>query len=291
MVRLPWQVKIISKVMLSRLPLSYHFWKRLGLFDMGEMDNPAYACAVFNRHYGRAEFPRKGQGFVMLEIGPGDSLASGVLAHLNGARRSYLVDAGPFASPDMGVYRKLLEFLEGRGFAVAELQQLNGLEELMSRCDTVYKTGGLASLHEIPDASVDFIWSQVALEMVRLEDLEPLLRETRRVLRPGGVCSHCIDLSDLINHSLNNLRFSERVWESEFMARSGFYTNRLRPSQLLELFDRAGFEAEVVHTARWAGLPVPRGRLHPDYKRFADEELTLSEMDVILRPKEQRTGA
>jgi hypothetical protein len=26
---------------------------------------------------------------------------------------------------------------------------------------------------------------------------------------------------------LNNLRFSERIWESEFMAKSGFYTNRI----------------------------------------------------------------
>ncbi len=58
----PWQVKIAGKLLLSRIPAGYRFWKRVKLF--GGMEEPDYAHDVFMRHYGHVDFPREDRGFV-----------------------------------------------------------------------------------------------------------------------------------------------------------------------------------------------------------------------------------
>lgn len=284
MVGVPWQLRILSKMVLARLPVQYSLWKRVGIFDCGQMEKPGYAYKVFKHHYEQAEMHRRAAGFVMLELGPGDSMASGVIAHFLGASKTYLVDQKPYADQDVRTYQRLIAFLQTAGLST-EADQVWSTEELKTRYNIHYMTRGLASLQQIPTASVDFIWSQVVLEMVRLHDLKPLMQELRRILRPGGVCSHCIDLSDLIVHSLNNLRFPQQLWESNFMVNSQFYTNRLRFSEYLNLFEQSGFEAKVVGVQRWDKLPVPRQAMHPQFQQFSDDELRISEMNVVLRPR------
>ncbi|MGB1548645.1 MAG: methyltransferase, partial [Alphaproteobacteria bacterium] len=48
---IPWWIKIAGKLVLSRLPVSFRAWRRLGLFLPGAMQSPAYAIAVFQRHF------------------------------------------------------------------------------------------------------------------------------------------------------------------------------------------------------------------------------------------------
>lgn len=285
MVRLPWQIKILAKLVLSRLPIPYRFWKRLGLFDAGQMDKPGYAHEVFSLHFERVQFAAKKGGFVVLELGPGDSLATGVIAHAYGAKQTFLVDEKPLAQQDMAVYVRLQAFLKDRGLPTADLAGATSMEDLKAICDITYFTNGVESLRQIPNQSVDFVFSQVVLSMVRLHELEAMLREVRRILRPDGVCSHRLDLTDLLARSLNHLRFSRKVWESPVMANSGFYSNRLRYSQYLKLFERAGFEVELVQAERWDSLPIPRHKLHPEFRELDEAELRVFQMDVVLRPK------
>ena len=140
-----------------------------------------------------------------------------------------------------------------------------------------YHTGGLESLRAIPDNSVDFIWSQAVLEHVRKADFLDTLREMQRVLGTHGVCSHRIDLTDHLGGSLNNLRFSYRIWESTLFSSSGFYTNRIRYSEMLRLFGEAGFDVQVCGIDRWPSLPIARKNLAPPYKqRHEDVRLKVS---------------
>jgi Methyltransferase domain len=88
-------------------------------------------------------------------------------------------------------------------------------------------TEGLKSLREVPDASVDFLFSNTVLEHIRLKEFLPLVLEVKRVFKPEGIASHQIDFRDHLQYALNNPRFSERIWESDFMAKSRFYTNRI----------------------------------------------------------------
>lgn len=136
----------------------------------------------------------------------------------------------------------------------------------------------------IPDASVDFIWSQAVLEHIRRAEFPEFMAETRRVLKPEGVCSHRIDLKDHLGGSLHNLRFFEAVWESRFMSDSGFYTNRLRYGELLDIFRAAGFAVHVTDRREWNAPPIRRDKLAEPFRGLSEDDLSVSEFGVVLRP-------
>jgi SAM-dependent methyltransferase len=179
----------------------------------------------------------------------------------------------------------MAEYLTVQGFATPDLSGLEGFDDLLALCSAKYGTQGLDSLKAIPDGSVDFVWSQAVLEHIRRDAFLETLSELRRVMRPGGICSHRIDLQDHLDGSLNNLRFSRRLWESDFMSRSGFYTNRIRFSEMLSFFKNAGFEQNVIEIRRWDHLPTPRAQLDPEFRVLSDDELRVSGFDVILKPR------
>ncbi len=281
--RIPWQIKLASKIVLSRLPVPYSVWKMLSAFEHGGMERPEYALEVFERHWQRVHFERKEQGgFVALELGPGDSLFSALIAKAFGASVTYLVDVGSFAVSDLESYRRVAQLLESRGFSLPECAKASTLEELLAACSTSYLTGGLSSLREISSASVDFVWSQAVLEHVRRDHFLPLLCELRRIQKPAGVSSHRIDLKDHLGGALNNLRFAPAVWEWDFMTKSGFYTNRIRYTEMLGLMCEAGFQTQVLDVDRWRNLPTPRKGLADPFSSLSSDELSISGFDVLL---------
>jgi hypothetical protein len=278
----PWWGKILAKLVLSRLPINYHFWKKLALFEHGYMERPSYAYEVFKQHFDRVGGLKK--GFVSLELGPGDSLLSAMISQAFGGSGSYLVDVGAFATRDMQLYRNMACFLSEKGLPTLDIENFNSIEEVLTACGAQYGNSGLLSLQTIPDQSVDFIWSSAVLEHIRRADFLDTMRELRRIIRSSGVCSHQVDLTDHLGGALNNLRFPDNIWESDFMTCSGFYTNRIRYSEMLELFKKAAFCVEVTHLNRWNSLPTPRAKLFKNFQNLPDEELRISDFSIILKP-------
>jgi hypothetical protein len=225
----------------------------------------------------------KADGFVGLELGPGDSLDSALIAKTFGASKTFLVDAESCASTDLGVYRRMESHLRQLGMYPPNLDHCRTIDDVAESCGAEYLTEGLTSLRKIPSASVDFVWSNAVLPYVRRNQFFATLRELRRVQRPSGIASHCIPIKDIIGGKLNDLRFSERIWESPLMANSRFYTNRLRYSELLWLFREAGFEPEVVRKREWETLPTPRRKMAEQFAVLSEEDLKISEFDVLLR--------
>jgi len=113
--QVPWQLKIAAKVILSRVPISHRLLNKAGVFNVGGMDNPKYAVSVFRRHFQGAVFARKDQPFVVLEIGPGHSVSSVVIARAFGASAAYAVDVTPLATTDVEHYRRLETYLREHG--------------------------------------------------------------------------------------------------------------------------------------------------------------------------------
>jgi SAM-dependent methyltransferase len=280
--QVPWQLKIAAKLILARVPVNHRLLNRAGIFNMGGMERPEYAWRVFRRHYDGAAFARKGESFVSLELGPGDSLFSAIIARTFGASLTYAVDVEPIASWDISRYRQMESYLHQAGLNPPSLENCSTVNQVLEVCSCKYLTAGLASLKRIPSQSVDFIWSHTVLQHVRRKEFLPLLQELRRVQRLDGVGSHCISISDILGGRLNDLRFSERTWESSFMANSGFYTNRIRYGQLLQMFRQAGFEPQVYRTAQWQTLPTPRKKMAPEFASLPDEDLQISGFDVYL---------
>jgi SAM-dependent methyltransferase len=279
----PWQLKIAAKIVLARLPFPYHFWGKIGLFKQGGMDRPEYALRIFRRHFDAASLVGKADGFVGMELGPGDSLSSALIAKTFGASKTFLVDVECCASTDLGVYRRMESHLRQLGMYPPSLDHCRTMDDVAETCGTQYMTEGLTSLRKIPSASVDFVWSNAVLPYVRRNQFVSTLRELRRIQRPDGVASHSVPIKDIIGGKLNDLRFSEGIWESALMADSRFYTNRLRYQELLRLFREAGFEPEIVRKTEWEALPTPRPKMAEQFALLSEEDLRISEFDVLLR--------
>lgn len=280
----PWWLRIPAKIVLSRLPVDYRVWKRLGLFEHGAMNEPQYALDVVAEHVTRSGIAPNFRGFVALELGPGDSLFSGLVAGAMGAATTYSVDVGSFATRSLHEYRDMERYLVAHGFSIPDTSAVRSTDELLARYGVRYLTSGLESLEEVPDASVDFLWSHATLEHIRKSEFRQLTKEMRRVLRRTAVASHQVDLRDHLGGALNNLRFSERVWESRFMCRSGFYTNRIGYSEMLALFREAGFETEVTEVSRWEELPTPRRRMALEFRERTLDDLLVQGFHMLARP-------
>ena len=278
---LPWWFKIFAKIMMSRLPFPYRSWKRLGLFEHGYMQSLTYAHKVFSQHFERVNLE---PGFISLELGPGDSILSAILSKAAGGAQSYLVDSGDFATHDTRTYQEMEAFLQVKGLLDPALANDASLDEICRIYSAKYLTEGLKSLKRLPSQSIDFIWSQAVLEHVRKEEFFDTMQELRRIIHANGICSHVIDLKDHLGGALNNLRFSDQLWESNFMARSGFYTNRIRYSEMVEFFKEAGFSVEVVDLRKWQTLPTSRSNMSSEFKYLPDDELCISGFTVLLKP-------
>ena len=80
--------------------------------------------------------------------------------------------------------------------------------------------------------------------------------------------SHNINYKDHLGESLNNLRFSEQIWESDLFANSGFYTNRIPAVEMHQYFKNVGFNLIVEDYGRWDKLPINRKNLAREFKKF-----------------------
>jgi len=210
-----------------------------------------------------------------MEFGCGDSLATALIAKLHGATSTYLVDVGNFANRSINTYKRFASMLD-MDFSIYSMEQY------METCNASYLTKGLLSLKSIPDNSVDFIFSQAVLEHVRKGEFGQTLVELRRILKSGGKMSHAVDLKDHLGGGLNNLRFSKYWWEKDWVACSGFYTNRLRYSEMVQLVEDAGFDCETTSITRFKKMPLERHKMAPEFRRFSDDDLLISGFNVVL---------
>ena len=156
---------------------------------------------------------------------------------------------------------------------------------MLERCSATYLTDGLDSLRGLEDGSVDFSFSHAVLEHVRVAELPALVSELRRVTADGGGSSHVVDLEDHFAHALNNLRFSDRVWESSSSPiRASTPIAYGAPSSSTCSAD-AGFDVEVVAEARWPALPTPRSKLAPRFRAASEDDLLVHNVELVARPR------
>jgi SAM-dependent methyltransferase len=273
------------KCVIARLPLSDRFWQRLNIFRAGAMDDPANALATLEFFLQLVDLPNLSDRTV-LELGPGNSLLTSLFAASLGAARTRLVDVTQLADTDVSLFAKAAGLLKKKGMQIPDIGGCKSTQEIMRELGASYETDGIKSLSAIPDASVDFMFSGAVLQHIRLNEFPELLRHMRRILKPAGVAAHTIDFRDHLQRGLNNLRFSERVWESSFMASSGFYTNRIPWPRMKLMFEKSGFSVEVKRLQFWPhGLPTQQRKMAMPFKQMPAEDLQVNASHVVLRPQ------
>lgn len=285
---IPWWFKICAKIVLSRLSLSYtyRFWQKLNLFKHGKMHDPEYALHSYETHLktsGIDPVRHASSGFTVLEIGPGDTAFTALIAKAFGASKCWLIDAGDFAVKDIQAYHRMAAYLKSKNYHVPfEANLLHSFQEILMACNCDYLTDGVKSFSKVPSQSVDYCFSNAVLEHIPKQDFMNLITELRRVLKPTGISVHRVDLKDHLGGGLNNLRFSDTIWETKLFRTSGFYTNRLRCKDIIHLFLSAGFEVIITRKTAWEKLPIKRTALAKEFKHMPDEELLISGFDILL---------
>lgn len=292
---IPWWARIVAKIMLARLPIPYELWKSMHIFEHGVMDQPDRALSGFLEHANTGGLSTQTDsedrsaitcgGRSVLEIGPGDSLYTAMIAAALGASRSWLVDSGAFATTDIVAYQALAAHLRDKQCPLPFDTVPSTLEEILAACNAVYLTRGVPSLNEIPTQSVDYHFSNAVLEHIPRSEFDALVSELRRIARRDSVGVHRVDLQDHLGGGLNNLRFSRRLWESKLFRNSGFYTNRIRFREMVGYFERAGFQCQLPRISRWESLPIPRQKLNAEFRALHDDDLVVRGFDIVIRPK------
>lgn len=131
-----------------------------------------------------------------------------------------------------------------------------------------------------PDDHFDFICSNNTFEHVYPEVLRGILSEFKRTLKPVGVMSHFIDLSDHFAHLdtsitiYNFLRFSKRQWGS--IDNDIQPQNRLRWPDYLKMYAELGIPvAEQGFLAGDAGA-INFSKVHAEFGGYPVKELAVS---------------
>jgi SAM-dependent methyltransferase len=225
-----------------------------------EKDEASYPLTIFHRHLTALE-PLRGNlvGADLLEIGPGSNLGFALLALLAGARSVTCLDVAPRPqqSDPNDLYPALIKtaatypetYLVAPTLLKRARQDPEGLARELLSC-IVYRAPMDIARNDLPDASLDVICSHTSFE--HFADPAGAVAQIARLLRPGGVTSHQIDLRDHRNFDrpLDFLAHSDTLWRLMTSHRPSAVRNRWRASQYRAAFEEHGLELmylEVTH--------------------------------------------
>ncbi len=250
----------------------------------------------------------------ILEIGPGANLGALFCFAAAGFERVAGTDIGNPSPPPAGFYSSLRDYLScvggwrwWRQFSTSNFPGVSfpasadrlDVEATLRRID--YRAPVPSSSLPHADRSFDVVYSVAALEHVA--NPHSTVREMHRVLAPGGIAVHEIDLTH--HGSADPFRFLE--WEEDEWRRraerygdertqerllgggwgSEVYCNRLRRGQWLALFDGAGFErlhdepVIVYDQARINAI-----RFVEPFRSMPAEELSVLAFRIVARKRE-----
>lgn len=221
-------------------------------------------------------------GKVVLEVGPGLSCGMALYFLARGAKKVVMVDREPrffLDVRDEQVIREICDFLE-ESYSTAGLYSKAMLNEktpleFNPEALEIHRTG--INNVPLPDDSVDFIFSNAVLEHVSEPALA--LREMYRLLKPGSLMAHQVDLRVhgpvKKKNPLAHLHYAPWEWRI-LTARKMSYTNRLRLSQFVSLIKESGFDLKHLKMREGASEELPenqRNSFYDDFREMSDQDL------------------
>lgn len=139
----------------------------------------------------------------------------------------------------------------------------------------------------LPDHSVDLITSNNTFEHIYPKILSQILVEFRRVLKPGGVMSHAIDMSDHFAHLdqsisiYNFLRFSDNVWN--WIDNTIQPQNRLRVTDFRALYKQLGIDIVKEELRPGDQQLLQTVPVHKKFRHIPLEDLAISHCTLISK--------
>jgi SAM-dependent methyltransferase len=218
------------------------------------------------------------------EFGSGRDLVVPLAFSACGAKRFITVDIERLAKLDL-VRSNAAIVARLSGAARPALSLWDALEQ---DWQVDYRAPADARATELGNDTIDCAVSVETLEHIPKDDIFDILKETHRILRPDGIALMQIDYGDHFKgfdpsiSSFNFLTYSDQDWQP-FQSRFQ-YVNRLRHSEYVGLFERAGFEIILADADRRPVEPAIAARLAPHFQGFSPEDLFTLGALIVARP-------
>jgi hypothetical protein len=246
---LPWPVKVLTKLVLGTAGVDYKLLKRAGVVEFGRMEDAQFANETFDLH---VLAPLRERGIApagtLLELGPGDSVATGILGRAAGFSQVELIDAGSFADLRPPGLERLLASLGAEPLGLPQAATEAAVLARLQDAGISYRTEGLRSLKLLGSGTITYSFSNTVLQHVYLDELPGLVQELGRLHARGSNTSHSVNFTDHFSGGFVNHSLPAWVMESRLVKRANLYTNRIRATQLLEMFELAGFAVHRLIT-------------------------------------------
>lgn len=235
-----WILKAIIQKLISFLPnghkINYWFQKNI---TKGVLLNDEYffeKLESLKDHSRLKEKYLENPNPVCLELGTGWYPIVPIGLYLTGAPKIYTLDLSSLLKKKnvLGTIAKFLEHQNSGNLKKYGLNILNervenlvsilklssdkDLVEILTELKVTYLVGDASKL-ELSPSTVDFIVSNNTFEHIHENALKSILKEFKRILKPNGLMSHFIDMSDHFAHLdksitiYNFLRFSDFWWK------------------------------------------------------------------------------
>ena len=240
------------------------------------------------------------EGLDFLEIGTGWYPTLPVCFHLAGARSCQSFDLTRHLS--WGMTSRMLRRLEVHLPAIAaasgrspasvaaaynRLLNCRSVDDLLLQSNIRYFAPADARHTGLADASVDVAFSNSVLEHVPPDVILGLMRESRRVLRPGGIGMHGANCGDHYAYfdkritMLNYLTYSDdqwKLWNNDLL-----YQNRLRPCDFVRLAEEAGLKTLFARSGPAPELltRLPEIDLSPEFLAYPPEQLCATSIGLV----------
>jgi len=301
-----WKLKAHTLAVLSRVPGGHRLYHALQAHASArKQDGDEYLGRALEVLQMLQENGANLRGAKYLEIGTGWRPFLPFLLSLAGAADITTFDVnrwlnGAYAFRTLReIAERLATVAEGIGLDSAELRRrldaVGGATDwrsLLRLLQIDYRCPADARQTGLPGASIDSVCSTNVLGHIPPDVLAGIHRETFRVLKPGGLAVHRLNIDDHFSYvdpsiaRVNFLRFSERQWH--WYGGTGLgYHNRLRAPQHRRLLADAGFQivservrvdSHALEAIRTGALPI-----HRDFAQFQPEELAGVYMWVVCR--------
>lgn len=253
------------------------------------------------RFFTEGKLPAEGR--TVLELGSGWYPIVPVCFFLEGAERIVTVDIVPFLSTEkvkqvlkalvrLREEGRLQHYVEPTASRWKELESLCGEEDLpmgvlLERLRIQYLVGDARNLPLETD-SADLISSNNTFEHIYPEVLKDILLEFKRILRPGGMMSHFIDMSDHFAHldkSINIyhfLRFSKKQWA--LIDNAIQPQNRWRITHYRNLYRELGIPVHREECRSGDLEALRNSPLHADFADIPESDLAASHCYLVSGP-------
>lgn len=218
-----------------------------------------------------------------IEIGAGRDLAVATALCLMGVNRITCIDITRLSKPYLVAHAA--QFMASKlGKPCPKLETWEDVDAFGIRYIAPAEMVSLA----LPTESIDCFYSVDTLEHIPRSDLEKIIVDVKRILKPNGLAINFIDYSDHFARGVelsrfNFLTFSDEQWmpfNSKFQ-----YVNRMRHSEYLGMFEKAGLRPLNVEADVEDPEPDIVKRLSTEFERFSNDDLFTIRAKIIACPE------